>query len=208
MVNVNTSMLEHLFDIVKKVKKPIVKIFPDGRAIGTDEQFASLNIIVDHANSDQYALPFIFITKEITAFMKQDYYNNLTFDNFSFMIKSGIDIITLDNHIELNYKIDELYNRVMSQELTKPILYVEEYFNQSIPEMFSLKSSDGARMYSFGVDKKFLMSSFNSIHPSTKTDKVDLIIRDSDYYSYTAEFIIYKKKANYELHEILRFRKL
>ena len=63
-------------------------------------------------------------------------------------------------------------------------------------------------MYSFGVDKKFLMTSFNAIHPSTKTEKVDLIIRDSDIYSYTAEFIIHKKKENYDLHEILRFRKL
>ena len=205
---VNSDMLEYLFEMVKRVKKPIVKIFPDGRVIGTDEQFASLNIIVDHNSSVNFSLPFIFLTKEITAFMRNDYYNNLSFDNYSFMIKNGREIISLDNHIELNYKIDELYNRVISLELTKPILYTEECFNQSIPEMFSLKSSDGARMYNFGVDKQFLMSSFNAIHPSTKTDKVDLVIRDSDYYSYTAEFIIHKKKANYDLHEILRFRKL
>lgn len=205
----NSVMLEYLFEMVKRVKKPIVKIFPDGRVIGTDEQFTSLNIVTED-KSVGYTCPFIFLTKEITAFMREDYYDNLAFDfPYRFILKNNKkgDLV-LDNHIELNYKIDELYNRVVSQELTKPILYTEENFNSSIPEMFSLKVSDGAKMYSFGVDKKFLMTSFNAIHPATKTEKVDLVIRDSDLYSYTAEFIIHKKKDKYDLHEILRFRKL
>ena len=212
MISKDIELLEHIFTLVKRVKKPIVKIFPDGRVIGTDEQFASLNILTSLCDIPVHCT-FVIDTKEISAFMREvskDYsYYNPVFDYpFMFITTCKKDKLILENHLELNYKIDELYNRVISQELTKPILYTEEFFNKSIPEMFALKVSDGAKMYSFGIDKKFLMSSFNAIHPSTKTDKVDLIIRDSDIYSYTAEFIIHKKKENYDLHEILRFRKL
>ena len=111
----------------------------------------------------------------------------------------------LENHIEMNYRFDVLYDKVMSS-LQYPILYKEEDIAKSIPEMFSLKASEGAKMYT--IDKRFLLSSFNSIHPANKSDKVDLIIRDYDQYSFMAEFIIYKKKENYQLHEFLRFRKL
>lgn len=214
VVNVR-DLLEQLFALVKYVKKPIVKIFPDGRVIGTDEQFASLNMVLDFSimGSDLFPCPFIIDTKEITAFMREvnkdyDYYKPLFEMPYKFITTCKKDVLELENHIEMNYKIDELYNRVISQELSKPILYTEENFQNSVPEMFSLKASDGAKMYTFGIDKQFLMSSFNAIHPATKSDKVDLIIRDSDIYSYTAEFIIHKKKENYSLHEILRFRKL
>ena len=206
------ELLEHIFTLVKRVKKPIVKIFPDGRVIGTDEQFASLNIVTSLCD---IPVPCVFVidTKEISAFMREvskdySYYNPVLDYPFMFITTNKKNKLILDNRLEMNYRIDELYNRVVSQELNKPILYTEEYFNKSIPEMFTLKVSDGAKMYNFGVDKKFLMSSFNAIHPATKTDKVDLVIRDSDIYSYTAEFIINKKKDNYALHEILRFRKL
>lgn len=212
MISKDTELLEHIFTLVKRVKKPIVKIFPDGRVIGTDEQFASLNIVTSLCDIP-VPCPFVIDTKEISAFMREiskdekGYYPKFDFPYLFTNIYLNSKLI-LENHLELNYRIDELYNRVVSHELTKPILYTEENFNKSIPEMFSLKVSDGAKMYSFGVDKKFLMSSFNAIHPATKTEKVDLVIRDSDIYSYTAEFIIHKKKENYDLHEILRFRKL
>lgn len=211
------NLLEYIFTCVKRVKKPIVKIFPDGRVIGTDEQFASLNMIMDYSSNtmgvDIIPCPFIIDTKEITAFMREvskDYsYYKPVFDcPYQFITTCKGDKLVLENHIELNYKIDELYNRVVSQELSKPVLYTEENFQNTVPEMFSLKSSDGAKMYSFGVDKKFLMTSFNAIHPATKSDKIDLVIKDSDIYSYIAEFIIHKKKEKYSLIELFRFRKL
>ena len=209
------NLLERIFILTKNIKKPIVKIFPDGRVIGTDEQFSSLNMIIDNYSGidKMFPCPFIIDTKEISAFMREvsknyDYYRPVFDYPHGFVTTCKDDILVLDNHLEMNYRIDELYNRVVSQELTKPIIYKEENFQNNVPEMFSLKVSDGAKMYSIGVDRTFLMSSFNSIHPATKTDKVDLIIRDCDIYSYTAEFIIYKKKDNYELHEILRFMKL
>ena len=207
------DLLDQIFKMVKYIKKPIVKIFPDGRVIGTDEQFASLNVITCFSDMgvNLFPCPFIIDTKEITAFMREiskdyDYYKPLLELPYLFITTNKGDKLTLENHIELNYRIDELYNRVISQELTKPTLCIVDDIQNSIPEMFSLKVSDGARM--FNVDKQFLMTSFNAIHPATKSDKITLVIRDSDIYSYTAEFIIYKKKENYELHEILRFRKL
>jgi hypothetical protein len=199
--------------MVKYVKKPIVKIFPDGRVIGTDETFSSLNMVLDFSvmGSDIFPCPFIFDSREITAFMREinkdyDFYNPLFEFPYKFRTTNRKDILELYNHVEMNYRIDELYNRVISQELTKPILYRDENIQSSVPEMFSLKSSDGAKM--FNINKHFLMTSFNAIHPASKSDKVNLVIRDSDMYSYTAEFMIYKKKENYTLHEILRFRKL
>ena len=211
------NLLEYIFTSVKRVKKPIVKIFQDGRVIGTDEQFSSLNIILNYSDNSMGAdiipCPFIINTKEITAFMREvskdyNYYKPILDYPYQFITTNKTDKLLLENHLDVNYKIDELYNRVISQELNKPVLYTEENFQNTIPEMFSLKVSDGAKMYEFGVDKKFLMTSFNAIHPVTKSDKVDLVIIDSDAYSYIAQFIIHKKKENYSLIELLRFRKL
>lgn len=211
------NLLEYIFTCVKRVKKPIVKIFPDGRVIGTDEQFSSLNMILDYSNNtmgvDIIPCPFIIDTKEITAFMREvskdyNHYKPIFEYPYQFITTCKKDNLVLPNHIELNYKIDELYNRVISKELSKPVIYEEKDFQNTVPEMFNLKASDGAKMYSFGVDKKFLMTSFNAIHPVVKSDKIDLVIIDSDIYSYIAEFIIHKKKENYSLIELLRFRKL
>lgn len=199
--DINT--LEYIFDLVKKTKKPIIKIYPDGKVIGTDLNFASMNMIIGNNISYNINIPYIFVTTELTAFMRTIQPNNISYSKFNIMSNGVI----LDNHIEMNNKFDDLYNRVISN-YCKPLLYKEENFQLSVPEMFLLKASDGAKMYSFGVDKQFLMSSFNAIHPANKNDRVDLIIRDLDIYSYIAEFIIYKKKDNYQLHEFFRFRKL
>ena len=207
---INVEMLEYIFTMVKRIKKPIVKIFPNGVVIGTDEQFATLNIITSEVGME-LPCPFVIDTKEITAFMREvskdyEYYKPVLDFPHRFITTCKKDLLILNNHIEMNYRIDELYNRVISQELCKPTIHVIENIQETIPEMISLKSSDGAKMYN--IDKGILMSSFNAIHPATKTDKVTVVIRDSDIYSYTAEFIIHKKKDNYQLHEILRFRKL
>ena len=68
-----TDLLEYIFTLVKRVKKPIVKIFPDGRVIGTDEQFSSLNMVLDYSGNMGVDIPcpFIIDTKEITAFMRE-----------------------------------------------------------------------------------------------------------------------------------------
>lgn len=207
---INIDILEYIFTMVKRVKKPIVKIFTNGVVIGTDENFATLNMIVNETYMD-LPCPFIIDTKEITAFMREvskdyNYYKPVLDFPYRFITTSKRDLLILNSHMEFNYRIDELYNRILSQELLKPPVYIIENIQETIPEMISLKSSDGAKMYN--IDKEFLMTSFNAIHPATKSDIVKVIIRDCDIYSYTAEFIIYKKKDNYELHEIIRFRKL
>ena len=145
MIISNTrDLLEQLFTMVKYVKKPIVKIFPDGRVIGTDEQFASLNFIPTYYNLgvDIFPCPFIIDTKEITAFLREvskdyDYHKPFLDLPYGFCTSGKNDKMVLENHIDLNYKIDELYNRVVSQELNKPVIYTEEDFQNSIPEMFS-----------------------------------------------------------------------
>lgn len=210
------ELLEYILTCVKRVKKPIVKIFPDGRVIGTDEQFASLNMILDYCSTmcvDVIPCPFIIDTREINAFMRTvsrdyNYYKPVLDYPYGFKTTCKKDNLILENHIEMNYKIDELYNRVMSTEFNKPIIYEEKDIHNQYPDMFSLKASDGAKMFSLGIDRQFLMTSFNAIHPATKSDKVDLVIRNSDIYSYVVEFIIHKKKENYSLIELFRIRKL
>lgn len=203
------NTLERIFTLVKQVKKPLIKIYPNGTIIGTDEQFASLNILMNNNIDFNIDIPYIFRNTEITTFMRESSeYNNLLYSPYEIILPSRgrcDDGSVLINHLELGYKFDELYTKSIDFK-TYPILYINEQFEKSIPEMLSMKASDGSKL--FNIDNKFLMSSFNAIHPATKSDRVELIIRDYDYYSYIAEFIIYKKKDNYQLHEFLRFRKL
>lgn len=197
--------LYNIFDLVKKTKKPIVKLYPDGRVVGTDLGFASLNTIIHNNISYNLPYPFIFINTEFSAFIReiQDSNEPVIVDNYGIYFND----VVLTNHLEMSFEIDDLYSRVI-HNMTNEILYSHTNFEQICDDMLSLKASDGAKLYSIGIDKLYLMSSFNSIHPANKSDRVDLIIRDLDIYSYMAEFIIYKKKDNYKLHEFLRFRKL
>ena len=222
--------LDYIFTLVKNTKKDIVKIYPNGIIVGTDEQFTSLNVlssndVVCKINEFGIDIPYVFYTKEMVAFMRDintnthflstpfeimvtyQKINDINISSVSDIVNISklVDTMRLVNHMELSYQIDELYNRTMCC-INGNVLYSKENFQQDEPEMLSLKSADGGKM--FCVDNRFFMTSFNAIHPATKSDKVDLIIRDCDYYSYIAEFIINKKKDNYQLHEFLRFRKL
>ena len=206
------STLEYLFTLLKQVKKPLVKIYPNGTIIGTDEQFSSLNVLISQSVNYNIDIPYIFRSTEITTFMREIVnYNNLTFSNYEIMVpisalgRNCDKMIVLNNHLELNYKFDELYCKSIDIQ-SYPILYRNEEFHNYNPEMLFMKSAEGSRM--FNIDERFLMTSFNAIHPATKSDKVELIIRDYDYYSYIGEFIIYRKKDKSQLHEFIRFRKL
>lgn len=201
----NLETLEKIFKLVKYIKKPLVKIYPDGRIIGTDEQFASLNVLEIYTDF-VIDIPYIFRTTEISAFMREitKTPGSLSFNQFEISLNGKNVSEVLINHLELNYKFDDLYNTVMISK-NNQTLYNQENIQELSREMFDLKSSDGAKLFNI---ENFLMTSFNSIHPATKTDRVDLIIRDYDIYSFMGEFIIFKKKDKYELHEFLRFRKL
>lgn len=202
------NTLDYIFTLAKQVKKPWVKIYPNGLIIGTDEQFASLNVLIPEVVNYQIDIPYIFKVSDLSAFMRTiGSETKLLYNPYEIIYMDNKNPVNIENHMELSFQFDELYNKVINLQ-SLPIIYQEENFQTTVPEMFSMKVSDGAKMYSFGIDKIFLMTSFNAIHPSNKTDKVDLIIRNCDYYSYTAEFIINKKKDRYRLHEFLRFRKL
>lgn len=198
--------LDYIFTLSKQVKKPLVKFYPNGLIIGTDEQFASLNILVHENVNYNIDIPYIFRSTELASLMRAVAEKGVyTYDKYYIIANDAVGT-TVINHLELSYSFDEMYNKVMDIQRYKPILYKEEDFQNSANGMFTMKASDGAKM--FTIDKGFIMTSFNAIHPANKSDRVDLIIRDNDFYSYTAEFIIYKKKDKYQLHEFLRFRKL
>lgn len=206
------NTLDNVFKIVKQVKKPLVKIYPMGQIIGTDGQFASLNILILEEFNVNIDIPYIFNSTELSSFMREisKYDELLKYSQYDITMEikdriKNVETISLINHIELGINFDELFNKVMSIQYKK-VLYKEENIQSLVPDMFYMKVNDGSKM--FCIDKRFLMTSFNAIHPANKTDRVDLIIRDYDEYSYVAEFIIYKKKDKYQLHEFLRFRKI
>ena len=208
------NTLQYVFNLVRQVKKPIVKIYPNGTIIGTDEQLASLNILVPNFDlMIETDIPYIFNATEFSAFMRtiKNYEGNvkISFSPYGAKIinvkTKNVCDNTLINYIELNYDIDQLYNRVLSYQMNR-ILFNKDNIQVDNYDMLSMKVADGAKM--FCINGKYLMSSFNAIHPSTKSDTVNLIIRDCDEYSFIAEFSIHKKKENYTLFEFLRFRKM
>lgn len=203
----NRETLEYLFNIVKQLKKPLVAVYPNGLILGTDEQFASLNIIVsDNINLD-IDNKYIFKMNEFNIFMRETAGNTLYFTPYEIIYAGPVvtkEISNLVNHFELDANFQNLYSAVIKSQ-DKPIIYEYENFQEVCPQMLSMKAADGAKQF---IIDTFLMTSFNAIHPANKSDKVHLIIRECDIYSYYAEFIIYKKKANYQLHEYLRFRKI
>ena len=127
--------LYNIFDLVKKAKKPIVKLYPDGRVVGTDLGFASLNTL-DH-NNVPYNLPypFIFINTEFSAFMReiQDSNKPVIVDNYGIYFND----VVLTNHLEMSFEIDDLYGRVM-HNITNEILYSHTNFEQVCQDMLSL----------------------------------------------------------------------
>lgn len=199
----NIEPFEYILKSTKRIKKPLVKIYPDGFVIGTDTSFATINILSQNNNNYNMSIPYIFMNTSVLKFSKDilDYNGSLNYSKFNISIKD----VVLDNCIELNYRFSLLHDTVMSLT-SNPVLYKEENIQNSISDMFMLKMADGSKMYT--INKRFLMTSFNSIHPVNKSDRVDLTIFDGDIYSYIAQFTIYKEKENYELHEFLRFRKI
>ena len=63
--------LEYIFKLAKQVKKPLVKIYPNGTIIGPDEQFASLNLLIPEVINYHIDNPYIFRLTELSAFMRE-----------------------------------------------------------------------------------------------------------------------------------------
>lgn len=211
MIN-DREKLEQIFALVKNVKKRIVMINPSGEIFGTDEQFATMNYI-ENENLIDFGIdiPYVFMTNEFSTFMRNIKELKTPIIDNKHMIcangKSAFDINVLPNHLDLVYDFYDLYNTVSIYK-DRPIIYTEENFQENNSEMLFMKSADFSKMFTFGIDMQYILTSFNSIHPVNKSDRVDVVIRDCDQFSCTAEFIIYKKKGNYKLHEFIRFRKM
>lgn len=202
----NVEQLERIFRMVKLLKKSIVAVHPNGTILGTDEQYATVSELIPFNEEDivNVQFPYIFTMTGLNSFMKLVAGCK---DGTIVYTPSGIQIVMGNGYTQMlpiYFSVDSmdyLYSRyAFSKQM--PILKEIEDFQG---EMLQMKLSDGARM--FNIDN-FLMTSFNAIHPVTKSDKVDVIIRDYDEFSYTGEFVINKKKQNCVIHELFRFRKL
>ena len=210
MVN-NIEYLENMFRLVKLLKKDVVAVNSNGLILGTDYQFASISELVlfdDSYKPIHYS--YIYNMKELSAFMKTiaECEKEYGYVNLNYM-PTGIFLTTNRSKTRMPY-LQQYYTLENMQQLylnyinakSQDVLHVIPEFNH---ELLSMKSADGSKM--FNVDG-YLMTSFNSIHPVNKSDNVELIFRYFDQYSYTAEFIIEKKKQKCEIHEMYRFRYL
>lgn len=197
----NRELFEYIFTLFKSMKKPIVAVYPNGTIFGTDEQFASISVIyTDHINMSD---PYIFYMNELMLFMRNvsaQYNEEIIFGKFELLCTDKKLSYMISNRLELLDQLFNLHAKLIDIKL-KNVLSEQQNIQEQYYEMLSLKAADGAKMYN--IDN-FVMSSFNAIHPVNKSDKVDVIFREYDNYSYTAEFIIHKKQ--YDIHEFFRFR--
>ena len=197
------ELFEEFFKLAKSLKKPIVMWYTNGVIVGTDNQFASVSLIqMDICPSQPY---IFYLTAELSPFMKNisTINGDMIFTKHSIKYACPMVRFELKNRLELYENMCNLYNSAMVIIHQKNILSHQYNIQEKYYDMLSMKSSEGSKLYNLDG---YMMSSFNAIHPVNKTDKVDVIIREHDEYSYTGEFIIHKKQ--YDIHEFLRFRYL
>lgn len=197
------EQLETIFKLVKLPKKEIVAFYPNGLIFGTDINFASVTELIPYESFVPLPYPYEVNIKELTSFMKA--VSNCK-DGVIHYTPHDIQLIMGNGHLEslpMYFGVNDLGNLYLKYANIKSKPVAQKIELSSTEEMFKLKLADGAKMYDIGGK---LISSFNSIHPVNKSDKVDIMIRDHDSISFTVEFVIYKK--NCELHEFFRHRKL
>lgn len=201
------EQLETIFKLVKMPKKEIVAFYPNGLIFGTDINFASITEVISYNAFTPLSYPYEVDIKEFSSFMKtlstcKDGFVNYTPFEIQLVMGNGYKE-SLSMYFSVN-DMGRLYQTYASVKLRPVMQRIPSANKDSILEdMFKLKVSDGAKIYNIGEK---LMTSFNSIHPVNKADTVDILIRDHDEISFTAEFVIIKKDC--ELHELFRHRKI
>lgn len=200
-----------LISIAKQMKKQIVT-FQDGRILGVDETFTSLSIIYydnekyDLFKEDLYkGLSLTFVLNELIAFLKN---NDLSSSQY-YIDQYGIHQISTNRCFENRFVFEKeimnmdtrckYYMSISNHTIVDHNIRQDQCFNS----ILELKKKDGSTMYN--LDNRYLMSTFSSIHPVTKTDKMFVDIFElPDKRSFLSKFKITKKTCVIE--EFIRYR--
>ena len=196
--------------VAKTMKRPMVYIC-DGYILGTDETFSVLSRIILPDRITDLVRPFaaefnnIYYGDRLHAMIMKDP------DLFhSFYQQLGDIYINTLNEYDIKCKLLSLQRRCENILSTAQFAggLTDITKNPNFESMLKLKSGDGMIMYNYTNQNNelFMLSTFISIHPVTKSDTLDMQIYNVDNRSFLAQFTCKKKKMVIE--EYIRYRYL
>lgn len=202
-----------LIPFARQMKKQIIT-FQDGRILGTDETCASLSIVYyDDEKYDLFkidsfkGLSLTFFLNELTAYLKVNDIRDPKYNINQF----GIFQIYGFLHLEHQYKYAiEMMNmdmrcRCYMSESNHTIKEYQLREDQNFNSILEMKKKNGASIYD--LDNRYLMSTFSTIHPVTKSDNIIVDIFESfEKTDFLSRFLITKK--NCIIEEFIRYRML
>lgn len=201
-----------LIKVAKKIKKPFIT-FQDECLLGTDETCASLSTI--SYNTDKFNLfklpnyknlKLTFYINDLLSWLKSfDIMDNHTLINSYGIIDPRTILLSDTNYA---FQINQMFQRVqlyMNYVGMKTLVDYPIRKDEKFEDILKLKSSDGSKFYN--LENRYMMSTFSSIHPVTKTDKMTVSIYELDGgKTFLADFFIKKKEE--EIHEYIKYRNL
>lgn len=211
---INISDFNEIVKGIKVMKADL--IYVKGPILyGTDNNFFTLKMY--NMNTSIPLPPFTIITKSLSS----EFYNSIIDTSINIDFDSGkmycIDSKSAMITTECNYRIEsiinnlynDLYNKI-HRDTTKQmykIVDIGDITNDEYFERFrSIKSGDGAELYTPFGDYTYGMYLYNGAIPMVKADKVGLEIFDLGE-TFIAAFTVFKKK-NQSVTIYFRFVKL
>lgn len=208
-VKFKTQFLE-LISIARQMKKHIVT-FQDGRILGTDETLSSLSIVYydnekyDLFKESGFCFTLTFVLNELVAYLKR---NNILepvyqINHFGINHCKGGEI--LENQFRFANEIlnMEMRCRYLMTESDHTVIDYNIKEDQTFNATLELKKKEGSTMYI--LNNRYIMSTFSSIHPVTKSDKITVDIYElPDKRSFLSKFTIIKKSCIIE--EFIKYR--
>lgn len=198
----------------KQMKKAIVT-FQGGFLLGTDETFSSLDVlyyneeVYDLFELPQYkGLRVTFVINELIAFLKE--YDILEeqfiIDKYGICSKLNKQIYLMSNIIYQS-RIDSIFGNYMMYK-TIGFHTIESFDirkDEEFNSLLSMKKNSGSVMYY--LQGRYPMSTFSTIHPVTKSDKMTVDIYEiPNNNAFLALFTIYKKTSKIE--EYIAYREI
>lgn len=202
-----------LIPFARQMKKQIIT-FQDGRILGTDETCTSLSIVYyDNEKYDLFktngfrGLSLTFVLNELVAYLKVNDIRNSEYDINRFGIFQIYGLEHLDN--QYKYAIEmmnmDMRCRYYMSESNHTIIDYNLREDQKFSSILEMKKKDGSSIYN--LNDRYLMSTFSTIHPVTKSDKITVNIYESiDKTSFLSRFLITKK--NCLIEEFIKYRML
>ncbi|MDD3121912.1 MAG: hypothetical protein PHC62_00185 [Candidatus Izemoplasmatales bacterium] len=217
----NNEFLD-LIKLSKQMKKPIVKFQPH-KLIGIDEQFASITtyeineekfpLFHEMKVNDNQPLELTVIINDLIAWIKKVDFDKVNIVQWGFFYDEGKTYFP--NDFDLMRAVNQLTSKVMNLTSCDP--YISDMYSKLIidhydlrgddqfEELLKLKTVDGSRM--FHLLNQYMMSTFSTIHPLTKSDKISVSVYELEYgASFLAVFHIIKKGQL--MNEFIRYRNL